>query len=163
MTDDERERLFALLRIPSVSAIPEHGPDMERAVALLGDEIARCGGSSEVVRNGGHPLLVGVVPADVENAPNVLVYGHYDVQPVGDPEAWASDPFSPEIRDGNLFGRGTSDERATCSCCWWPCSDCGPPARCRSMCGSSSMGRRNAAARARFGSSPATPRRRTLR
>ncbi len=111
MTDDERERLFALLRIPSVSAIPEHGPDMERAVALLADEIARCGGSSEVVRNGGHPLLVGVVSADVEHAPSVLVYGHYDVQPVGDPDAWASDPFSPEVRDGNLFGRGTSDDK----------------------------------------------------
>lgn len=111
MTPDERERLYALLRIPSVSAVPAHAPDMERAVALLAEEIARCGGTSEVVRNGGHPLLVGDVPAQVAGAPRVVVYGHYDVQPVGDAEAWVSDPFAPEIRDGNLYGRGTSDDK----------------------------------------------------
>jgi acetylornithine deacetylase/succinyl-diaminopimelate desuccinylase-like protein len=111
MTPDERERLFALLRIPSVSALAEHAPDMERAVVLLSDEIARAGGTSHVVRNGGHPLLVGDVPAGTPDAPRVIVYGHYDVQPVGDPGAWHSDPFEPEIRDGNLYGRGASDDK----------------------------------------------------
>ncbi len=111
MTPDERERLFALLRIPSVSALPEHAPDMERAVDLLAIEIARCGGSSDVVRNGGHPLLVGNVPASTDDAPHVLVYGHYDVQPVGDLGDWESDPFTPEVRNGNLYGRGTSDDK----------------------------------------------------
>jgi len=111
MTPDERDRLFALLRIPSVSALVERAPDMERAVAFLSDEIARAGGTSEVVRNGGHPLLVGDVPCGRADAPRVIVYGHYDVQPVGDPRAWHSDPFAPEIRDGNLYGRGTSDDK----------------------------------------------------
>ena len=111
MTPDERERLYALLRIPSVSAIAAHAPDMERAVEFLSAEIVRAGGATEVIRNGGHPLLVGDVPANRSDAPTVIVYGHYDVQPVGDPDQWLSDPFSPEIRDGNLFGRGTSDDK----------------------------------------------------
>jgi len=111
MTPDERERLWELLRIPSVSAVAEHAPDMERAVAFLADEIARAGGVSEVVRNGGHPLLVGDVPARRPDAPRVIVYGHYDVQPIGDAGQWRSDPFAPEIRDGNLYGRGTSDDK----------------------------------------------------
>ena len=111
MTPDERERLFALLRIPSVSALADHAPDMERAVDHLAGEISRAGGSSEVIRNGGHPLLVGEVAAGRPEAPRVIVYGHYDVQPVGDRHAWLSDPFEPEIRDGNLYGRGTSDDK----------------------------------------------------
>lgn len=111
MTADERERLYALLRIPTISALPEHAPDMERAVALLGEEIRRAGGTSRVVRGDGHPLLIGDVRAGRPDAPTVIVYGHYDVQPVGDPDAWLSDPFEPEVRDGNLYGRGTSDDK----------------------------------------------------
>jgi len=111
MTPDELERLFALLRIPSISALAEHGPDMERAVECVAAEIERAGGTTYVVRNGGHPLLVGDVPAGDPDAPRLIVYGHYDVQPVGDREAWISDPFAPEIRDGNLYGRGTSDDK----------------------------------------------------
>jgi acetylornithine deacetylase/succinyl-diaminopimelate desuccinylase-like protein len=111
MTPDELTRLFALLRIPSVSAVPEHAPDIERAVAFLADELAACGATTEVVRNGGHPLLIGDVPAQRADAPRVIVYGHYDVQPVGDRTQWLSDPFEPEIRDGNLYGRGTSDDK----------------------------------------------------
>jgi len=111
MTPDERDRLFALLRIPSVSALADHAPDMQRAADFLAAEIARAGGTSEVVRNGGHPLLIGDVPAGVPGAPRVIVYGHYDVQPAGDIGQWRSDPFDPEIRDGNLYGRGTSDDK----------------------------------------------------
>jgi acetylornithine deacetylase/succinyl-diaminopimelate desuccinylase-like protein len=111
MTPDERERLFALLRIPSVSALADHAPDMERAVDHLAGEISRAGGTCEVVRNGGHPLVVGEIAAGRPEAPRVIVYGHYDVQPVGDRQAWLSDPFEPEIRDGNLYGRGTSDDK----------------------------------------------------
>jgi acetylornithine deacetylase/succinyl-diaminopimelate desuccinylase-like protein len=111
MTPDERDRLFELLRIPSVSALAEHAPDMQRAVDFLAAEIARAGGTSQVIRRGGHPLLVGDVPAGVPDAPRVIVYGHYDVQPVGDIGQWRSDPFDPEIRDGNLYGRGTSDDK----------------------------------------------------
>ncbi len=111
MTPDELERLFGLLRIPSVSAVAEHAPDMERAVQCVAAEIARAGGTTRVVRNGGHPLLVGDVSAGDPDAPRVIIYGHYDVQPVGDPGAWDSAPFAPEIRDGNLYGRGTSDDK----------------------------------------------------
>jgi acetylornithine deacetylase/succinyl-diaminopimelate desuccinylase-like protein len=111
MTEAELDRLYGLLRIPSVSAVDAHRPDMELAVDYLNDEIRRAGGSSEIVRNGGHPLLIGDVPARAPDAPRVVVYGHYDVQPVGDRGAWVSDPFAPEIRHGNLYGRGTSDDK----------------------------------------------------
>jgi len=111
MTDAELERLYGLLRIPSVSAVDAHREDMDVAVECLAEEIGRAGGTSEVLRTGGHPLLIGDVPAQHTDAPAVIVYGHYDVQPVGDRLSWTSDPFAPEIRDGNLYGRGTSDDK----------------------------------------------------
>jgi len=111
MRSDERERLYALLRIPSVSADDAHAPDMERAVALLGNEMTRAGGTSDVVRNGGHPLLIGDIPASHATDTRIVIYGHYDVQPPGNRDEWHSDPFVPEVRDGNLYGRGTSDDK----------------------------------------------------
>ena len=112
MTEDELDRLYALLRVPSVSALPEHGADMARAAALVADEVRRAGGHAEV-RPGRHPLVVGEVPAASGDprAPRVLLYGHYDVQPAGDPALWTSPPFAPEVRDGALYARGASDDK----------------------------------------------------
>ena len=113
MTDDEIERLFDLIRVPSVSADPAHAGDMDRAAALVAEEIERAGGRAEVRATGGHPLVVGEVPASTGDprAPRVLLYGHYDVQPPGDPERWESPPFEPTIRDGAVFARGASDDK----------------------------------------------------
>ncbi len=113
MTQDEIARLIAYLRIPSVSALPEHAADMDAAVAFMLVELEHAGATVEVHRDGGHPYLVGRVAASDgrADAPHVLVYGHYDVQPVGDPDRWDSPPFEPTERDGYLYARGASDNK----------------------------------------------------
>ncbi len=106
-------RLDALLRVPSISADPAHAPDMARAAELVAEEVRRAGGTAEVRAGGGHPLVVGEVPASPghPDAPRVILYGHYDVQPPGDPAAWTSPPFEPTVRDGDLYARGASDDK----------------------------------------------------
>ena len=113
MTDQEYQRLEALLRVPSVSAMPEHAPDMATAAGMIADEIRRAGGEAEIRETPRHPLVLGEVPASpgFPDAPRVLLYGHYDVQPPGDPELWTSPAFEPTIRDGNLYARGASDDK----------------------------------------------------
>ena len=113
MTDQEYQRLEALLRVPSVSAMPEHAPDMATAAGMIADEIRRAGGEAEIRETPRHPLVLGEVPASpgFPDAPRVLLYGHYDVQPPGDPELWTSPAFEPTVRDGNLYARGASDDK----------------------------------------------------
>lgn len=113
MTDDELARLCAYIRIPSVSALPEHAADMEDAVAFVVTEIERAGGAAVVHRTSGHPFVVGeVAPSDGRSrARHVLIYGHYDVQPPGDPDRWTTPAFVPTIRDGYLYARGASDNK----------------------------------------------------
>jgi acetylornithine deacetylase/succinyl-diaminopimelate desuccinylase-like protein len=113
MTPAELERLMALLRVPSISADAAHADDMDRAAGLVADEVRRAGGTAEVIVTSGHPLVVGEVPPsdDVADAPVVTLYGHYDVQPPGDLTLWTSPPFEPQVRDGNLYARGASDDK----------------------------------------------------
>ncbi len=113
MHDDEFQRLLALLRIPSISADPDHADDMQAAAAMVADEVRRAGGTAEVTVTSGHPLVVGEVPPSDgrPDAPVVTIYGHYDVQPPGDLALWTSPPFAPEVRDGNLYARGASDDK----------------------------------------------------
>ncbi len=100
-----------LLRIPSISALPEHADDCRRATAWLVDALTRAGVEhAEVAETGGHP----VVYADwlhAPGAPTVLVYGHYDVQPVDPLELWTSPPFEPVIVDDRLLARGAADDK----------------------------------------------------
>ena len=113
MTAAELERLEALLRVPSISALPEHAADMDRAAAMVADEIRRAGGQAEVRATSGQPLVLGEVPASDgdPDAPRVVLYGHYDVQPAGDLALWTSPPFEPTMRDGDLYARGASDDK----------------------------------------------------
>ncbi len=112
MTADERARLDALLRVPSISADPGRAADMRRAAELVADEIRAAGGAVEVRAGAGHPLVVGEVPASRgADAPRVLLYGHYDVQPVGDAARWESPPFEPTVRGEHLYARGASDDK----------------------------------------------------
>lgn len=113
MTADEIDRLHALLRVPSISASPDHAEPMRTAAALVADEIRRAGATPEIRETAGQPLVLGEVPASGGDpaAPRVVVYGHYDVQPPGDEALWTSPPFVPTERDGNLYARGASDDK----------------------------------------------------
>lgn len=104
--------LFDLLRIPSISTLPEHKPDMQRAAEWLLEDMQRAGlNRVEVLSTRGNPVVYGEWLRAGEAAPTVLVYGHYDVQPVDPLDLWTSPPFEPAIRDGLIFARGASDDK----------------------------------------------------
>ena len=100
------------LRIPSISTTSEHKPDIRRAANWLKDHFESIGMTrAEVFETTGNPIVYAEW-LGASGAPTVLVYGHYDVQPADDPEKqWKSDPFEPEIRNGSLYGRGTTDDK----------------------------------------------------
>jgi len=112
----ERERLKLLaalsewLRIPSISTQPEHADDCRKAAAWIAGRLERLGFRVETIESRGHPILWGVGP-EVPGAPTVLCYGHYDVQPPDPLQEWISPPFEPTVRDGNLYARGTADDK----------------------------------------------------
>lgn len=111
-TRDERLASYLeFLRIPSISALPEHAGDVRRAAEWIAGELDRIGFEhAEVCDTPWHP----VVYADwlhAEGAPTVLVYCHYDVQPVDPIELWATAPFDPFVRDGRVIGRGAADDK----------------------------------------------------
>jgi acetylornithine deacetylase/succinyl-diaminopimelate desuccinylase-like protein len=111
-TADERlADYLAFLRIPTIGALSEHAPDMVRGAQFLADRLAAIGLENvEVAPTGGHP----VVYADwlhAGDAPTVLVYGHYDVQPVDPLELWHSPPFEPRVADDRVYARGAADDK----------------------------------------------------
>jgi acetylornithine deacetylase/succinyl-diaminopimelate desuccinylase-like protein len=99
------------LGIPSVSALPAHAGDVRRAATWLADALTLAGlEHAEVAETGGHPIVY----ADwlhAEGAPTVLVYGHYDVQPVDPLDLWTSPPFEPAIEGDRLLARGAADDK----------------------------------------------------
>ena len=105
------EELFSLLRIPSVSARQEHRQDMYRCAQRLAELLLEAGADvAEVHETAGHPVVFG---RKIMNPAwkTVLVYGHYDVQPVEPLDKWMSDPFEPEVRDGAVYARGANDDK----------------------------------------------------
>jgi len=107
------EELTEFLRIPSVSADPAHAADVETAAEWVADKIRRGGGEAELVPYGKRSLVVGELRASVgvQNAPTVLCYGHFDVQPPAPLELWESNPFEATIRDEWLYARGVADDK----------------------------------------------------
>ncbi len=108
-----RRDLEDLVRIPSVSALPEHADDVRRSADATAD-LFRAEGFDDVQIlsvDGGAPAVVARKPAP-EGRPTVLLYAHHDVQPVGDRADWDSEPFEPTERSGRLFGRGSADDKA---------------------------------------------------
>jgi len=107
------EELSEWLRIPSVSADPAHADDVRRAGEWVCAFVRGAGGEAELVpTESPHPLAVGEIRASVgADAPTVLLYGHFDVQPPGPLDLWDSPPFEPEIRDGYLYARGSVDDK----------------------------------------------------
>jgi acetylornithine deacetylase/succinyl-diaminopimelate desuccinylase-like protein len=109
--DEDLKDLYELLRIPSVSAQTEHKSDIERAAQWVAERLRRAGlDTVEIVPTKMHPIVYGE-SLHAPGKPTVLFYGHYDVQPVEPLELWTSPPFEPAIRGGNLFGRGTADDK----------------------------------------------------
>jgi acetylornithine deacetylase/succinyl-diaminopimelate desuccinylase-like protein len=100
-----------LLRIPSISTLPEHKGDCRAAAGALEAELTRIGmENGRLIENAGNPLVY----ADwlhAEGKPTVLVYGHYDVQPVDPIDEWLTPPFEPTERNGNLYARGSADDK----------------------------------------------------
>ncbi len=105
------EELKQLLRIPSVSTLPDHKDDVRRAAEFVAQKLRDSGMEHvELIEGSGHPLVV----ADWLHAPGkptVLCYGHYDVQPADPLELWHSPPFEPVEREGNLVARGSADDK----------------------------------------------------
>lgn len=105
------DELFSLLRIPSVSSVEAHRPDMLRCAERLAELLLEAGADcAEVCPTTGHPVVFGSKVTD-SSLPTVLVYGHYDVQPAEPLELWKSAPFEPEIRDGAIYARGANDDK----------------------------------------------------
>ena len=94
------ERLFAFLRIPSVSAAPAHFPDCDRAADWLVSQLAELGFDAAKHPTQGRPMVVGQVKAARRDAPHVLFYGHYDVQPADPLGLWRNPPFEPKLETG---------------------------------------------------------------
>lgn len=106
------EELLAFLSIPSVSTQPEHQADVEKAAKWLAGKMDDAGLENiQVIDYGGHPLVYSDWLHAGPEAPTVLFYGHYDVQPAEPFELWNSDPFEPVLRDDFIYARGSSDDK----------------------------------------------------
>jgi acetylornithine deacetylase/succinyl-diaminopimelate desuccinylase-like protein len=107
------EELSELLRIPSVSADPEHRGDVVRAADWVRNFIRGAGGEAQLLETGNQPLVIGEIRAseDADAAATVIAYGHFDVQPPAPLEAWESPPFEPTVRDGWVYARGVADDK----------------------------------------------------
>src|SRR5437764_4813603 len=100
-----------LLRIPSISAKSEHKPDIERGARWVADHLRAAGFKTvQIVPTNLHPLVYAE-SLEAPRQPTILFYGHYDVQPPEPLELWTSPAFEPTVRGGNLFGRGTADDK----------------------------------------------------
>ena len=109
--------LFELLRIPSISAVSENKSDIKAAANLIREHLLKLGlNNCEICETKGHPIVYGEKIID-SSLPTVLVYGHYDVQPVDPIELWDKDPFEPYIKktkihpEGAIFARGACDDK----------------------------------------------------
>jgi len=105
--------LAAWLAIPSVSADPSHRADVRRAGEWVRDFLRSSGGDADLVDWHGQPLVLGELRASAAaaDAPTVLCYGHFDVQPADPLELWESPPFEATVRDGWLYARGAADDK----------------------------------------------------
>jgi acetylornithine deacetylase/succinyl-diaminopimelate desuccinylase-like protein len=102
--------LIDWLKIPSVSSDTSRRTDVRRAADWLANKFNQARLSVEVLPTQGHPIVLAATPK-VDGAPVVVVYGHYDVQPVEPLDQWITGPFEPTIRNGNLYARGATDDK----------------------------------------------------
>lgn len=99
------------LKIPSISSSEQHNKETYHAASFLEGELKKVGLEAERIKlEKGNDLVYAERIVDSE-APTVLIYGHYDIQPIHFPEKWITEPFKPEVRDGKLYARGSSDDK----------------------------------------------------
>ena len=105
------DELASLIRIPSISALPQHKEDMLACAERWRQLLLEAGADEAMVMpSEGNPLVYAEKRID-PNAPTILVYAHYDVMPAEPLELWNSQPFEPEIRDGRIWARGADDDK----------------------------------------------------
>ncbi|MEE4240695.1 MAG: M20/M25/M40 family metallo-hydrolase, partial [Desulfopila sp.] len=105
------EELVEWLTIPSISTLPEHADDVRRAAQWAKKKLDKIGFPVvELISGEGHPLVYGEW-IGLEGQPTLLIYGHYDVQPVDPLTEWQSEPFSPRVDGDSLYARGASDDK----------------------------------------------------
>ncbi|MGQ9797989.1 MAG: dipeptidase [Ignavibacterium sp.] len=105
------DELKEFLRIPSISTLSEHSKDMQRAAEFVAEKLKQAGMNKvEIFQTEGHPLVYAEW-LGAPGKPTVLVYGHYDVQPVDPIELWETPPFEPTIKGDNIFARGATDDK----------------------------------------------------
>lgn len=114
--DQSRERLFALLRIPSISAQPAHAADCRRAAEWLREQLGSLGFEVGLRDTAGHPVVLGHLAGSADyRGPHILFYGHYDVQPVDPVKLWKTPPFEPQLVSGphgpRFVARGAVDDK----------------------------------------------------
>lgn len=103
--------LFELLRIPSVSSMAAHKPDMEKAADKYAQLLLAAGcDTAKVYPTKGHPVIFAQKIID-KAMPTILVYAHYDVQPADPINLWTTPPFEPQVRDGAIYARGANDDK----------------------------------------------------
>src|SRR5712664_3591021 len=105
------EGLQTFLRIPSISTLSEHKPDIRRAAEFVRQEFQAAGlRQAELIEGNGNPLVYAEW-AGAPGKPTLLLYGHYDVQPPDPLDEWKSPPFDPDVRGDDIFARGSSDDK----------------------------------------------------
>ncbi|MDR3415455.1 MAG: M20/M25/M40 family metallo-hydrolase, partial [Nevskia sp.] len=118
---ESRRRWMEWLRIPSVSAQPDHAADIRRAAEWAVEQLREIGFEASVRETAGHPCVVGhhPGPGPASKAPRLLYYGHYDVQPAEPLELWSHPPFEPTVVEGphgpRVYARGAVDDKGQCS------------------------------------------------
>src|SRR3990167_3847666 len=103
--------LFELLAIPTISAQSKHNSDIKKACDWLQKKLKSLDFEAKILPTAGHPVVYAENLEAGKNKPTILIYGHYDVQSPDPLNEWDSDPFKPEIRSGNIYGRGTADDK----------------------------------------------------
>ena len=118
--DSYVEQLKQYLAIPSISALPQHAGDVRKCAEWTVEELRRIGmQNARVIDTAGHPIVyadwLGAQAPEGRSsgnaAPTILFYGHYDVQPVDPVELWESPPFEATVRDGEIYARGSADDK----------------------------------------------------
>lgn len=106
------DELLDLIRIPSVSALPDHAADVQLAAEWVAERLESAGGEHVVIMpTGGHPVVYGDWLHAGSGKPTILLYGHFDVQPTDPVDLWKTPPFEPTIRNNRIYARGASDDK----------------------------------------------------